>query len=58
MRDKYSQVYGDIKSGKDIIDSAFAKQMATTISFQLMKNNVIVLAIRIGDFYCQHLQVY
>ena len=50
MREKYNQVYKDVTSGVDIVNSAFEKQQKTvSAGVQIMKNKLTALAISIGE---------
>lgn len=50
QKDKFKEVMDDMVGGADNMNVAFAKQQATLAAkIQLMKNNLTVLAIRIGD---------
>lgn len=50
LRDQFNKVFLDIQSGANTLDESFNKmQKSTAANFQRMKNNLTILAIRIGD---------
>jgi TP901 family phage tail tape measure protein len=50
QRGKFGEIMKDMASGTNVLGEAFSKQEATLATkIQLMKNNLTILAIRIGD---------
>lgn len=50
LADKFKEVYGDIKGSSNSMDEAVAKQQKTfSAGVQKMKNNLTILAIKIGN---------
>ena len=50
QKGKFKEIMTDMASGADIVNIAFAKQQATlSAKIQIMKNELTVLAIRIGE---------
>lgn len=50
LRSKYNEVLADMTSKTDTLTESVEKQQATTAAnFQRLKNNVTILAIRLGD---------
>jgi TP901 family phage tail tape measure protein len=50
LRKNFQEIYNDMESGNDTLSASFKKQTAATAArFQLLKNNLVDLAIKVGD---------
>jgi TP901 family phage tail tape measure protein len=50
LRSKYNEIYEDMVNGNDTLSESFKKQTATSSArFQILKNNLVDLGIKVGD---------
>lgn len=57
QRGKFQEIMDDMASGTDVLGDAFAKQQETlSAKVQIMKNDLTILAIRIGDVLIPRIQ--